>query len=514
MLYKIILKQNFLLVLTVAIICNSCTKTNNLNLPIDSSIATVTYTESEEDFPNPERGFYRYTECRASAYVPLQRTQLQQWRGLSIADGGNYQIYSTLVFRYFIMDQFKNTPLSASFLQLVKNDFDIARAAGVKLIPRFVYTTTATAGSCPEAFICTPYGDAPKNIILQHLTQLKPIFSASADVLAVIQMGLIGIWGENYYTDYFGDASSNGQQKLLDSNWVDRNIVIRALLNAVPTDRMIQVRYPQIKQRFLGGTNAAVNIAPMLETEAFLPTDKARIGYHNDCFLSSVDDYGTYEDYGNSSTPRQSANTVLRAFKKTDSKYVAVGGETCDDTYSPQNDCEPVGMAETEMANFHYSYLNSAYNNDVNNDWQTLGCMLNIRKKLGYRYVLKELTHPKEIIAGSNLNISLTVSNIGYASPFNERPVNLILKHRISGQEIIITLNTDIRKWFSGLTKIELSIPTTTSMAIGNYEMYIAMPDKYSSISFRPEYAIQLANTNVWDATTGYNKLNATITIK
>ena len=507
--------NRFLFVTVAALVWISCTKSKSTDTPPTvTGTATVSYTESTEDFANPERGFYRYTEARASAYTPLVQSQLQQWRGLNNADGGNYQVYSTLIFRYFIMDIFKSSPLSAEFLQSVKNDFDIARAAGVKLIPRFAYTTSVTSGNCPEAFICAPYGDAPKNIILQHLAQLKPVLANAADVIAVMQMGFIGTWGENYYTDYFGDASQNGQKKLLDNNWQDRNEVITALLAAVPVDRMIQVRSPQTKQRFVYGINAPVNAAPMIESEAFTGTDKARIGYHNDCFLSGVDDYGTYEDYGNSSTPRQSANTVLRTFTKADSKYVAVGGETCDDTYSPQNDCEPAGMAETEMAGLHYSFLNCAYNNAVNNDWQTGGCMLSIRKKLGYRFVLKEFSYPKEITAGSVIALTLTVNNIGYASPFNERPVKLILKNKTSGQEFQYTLSTDIRKWFSGTTKIETAVATDASLTAGSYDIYLAMPDKYSSIASKPEYAIRLANTDLWDAATGYNKLLAAITVK
>lgn len=502
-----------LLVVIAAIFWTACKKNKTSTTTVTDGNATITYAESTEDFANPERGFYKFTETKASAYTPLLQAQLQLWRGLTTVSGANYQAYSTLVYRNFIMDIFKSTPLSTTFLQAVKNDFDIARAAGVKLIPRFVYTTTVTAGGCPEQSICAPYGDAPKNMVLQHLAQLKPVLADAADVIAVVQMGLIGIWGENYYTDHFGDASPNGQGKLLDNNWLDRNAVMTALLDAVPKDRMIQVRLPQMKQRFVYGVAATVNALAITEAEAFTGSDKARIGFHNDCFLAGTDDYGTYEDMGNSSTPRQSANTVLRNFTKADSKFVAMGGETCDDTYSPQNDCEPAGMAETEMAAYHYSFLNCAYNNAVNNDWQTNGCMLNIRKKLGYRFVLKELVYPKEIKSGSSLPITLTVNNTGYASPFNERPVKLILKNSSSGQEVVYTLGTDIRKWFSGTTKIELSIPTSASLTAGVYDMYLFMPDKYASIAAKPEYAIQLANAGVWEAATGYNKLLATIKV-
>src|SRR5579871_2653373 len=66
---------------------------------------TVRYVESDTDFANPERGFYRYSETHANAYVPLDSNLLKQWRTLEQADGGgNYQIYSTLVFRYFVLD--------------------------------------------------------------------------------------------------------------------------------------------------------------------------------------------------------------------------------------------------------------------------------------------------------------------------------------------------------------------------------------------------------------------------
>ena len=509
-------RHGYLLLILFTLLGLTCSKSKTPDPvpPPEPTTTTVTYTENTDDFANPERGFYRFTETRASAYAPLVQTQLEQWRGLLTANGGNYQVYSTLIYRNFIMDLFKTSSLSPTFLDAVKNDFDIARAAGVKLIPRFVYTITPTAGSCPEAFNCAPYGDASKSIVLGHIAQLKPLLTDAADVIAVIQFGFIGTWGENYYTDYFGDASSNGQGKLLDNNWIDRNEVLTALLDAVPTDRMIQVRFPQMKQRFVYGVNAPVTSAAMTDGEAFTGTNKSRIGYHNDCLLASADDYGTYEDYGNSTTGRQSANTVLRAFKKADSKYVAVGGETCDDAYSPQNDCEPAGMAETEMAGLHYSYLNCAYNNAVNNDWQSGGCMINIRRRLGYRFVLKEMTHPKEVTAGSNMAVSITVDNNGYASPFNERPAMLILKNKSNGQEYKYTLNTDVRKWYSGSNKVDLPIATGSSISAGIYDMYLYFPDKYASIAAKPEYAIPLANANAWDAVTGYNNLLSTITIK
>lgn len=83
----------------------------------------------------------------------------------------------------------------------------------------------------------------------------------------------------------FGDASQNATQgKLLDANWRDRIEVIKAMLDAVPADRMVQLRYPQIKQRYIYGINALITSAPLTDAQAFSENDIARLGYHNDCF--------------------------------------------------------------------------------------------------------------------------------------------------------------------------------------------------------------------------------------
>lgn len=477
----------------------------------------VTYTESAEDFPNPERGFYRYSEVHASNYVTLNEAELKAYRSPQSIESANYQVASTLVFRYYVLDDVVNTAISASFLTNLKKDFDAARAAGVKLIPRFTYTTSAKAGDCPEGFICPPYGDAPKAIILNHIAQLKPLLQDNADVIACVQLGFIGVWGEQYYSDFFGDASPNANQgKLTDNNWKDRIEVIKAMLDALPADRMIQLRYPQLKQRFLYGVNAPLTSAPLTESGAFNETDMARLGYHNDCFMASSNDFGTYEDYGNSSTPRASDGTVLNTLKdyfKADSKFVVVGGETCSDDFSPTNDCEPAGKIQAEFAALHYSFINAHYNNAVNNDWQDGGCMDNIKRNLGYRFVLQSAVLPDNVVKGTSLNITLNIKNAGYASPYNKRPAKLILRNTKTTEMTTFDLATDVRKWYSGDNTVTETIQIPADFTAGEYEMLLSLPDAYASIAAKPEFSIRLANNDVWEATTGYNKLNHIIKV-
>lgn len=479
---------------------------------------TINYTPVSTDFPNPERGFYRYSETRTGNFTSLNFNELRNYRTEQSIFGSNYRVLSTLVFRYYILEGLTNAPLTTGLLNSIKSDFDIARQAGVKLIPRFVYTVTATPGTCPEGFICPPYGDAPKAIVLNHINQLKPLFTENADVIACLQMGFIGTWGENYYSDFFGDPSSNAAQgKILDNNWQDRLEVLQALLNAVPKDRMVQVRYPQMKQRLVYGINANVTVAALTDAEGFSETDKARVAFHNDCFLSGFNDIGTFEDYGNSTTPRGSSNSVvtaLRNYKMQDSKYVAVGGETCSDAFSPQNDCATAGRAEQEMAEMHYSFLNAHYNTAVNNDWQTGGCMAGIKIKLGYRFILKSAVFPKKAKSGQDMKITINLDNIGYASPYNPRPVQLLLRSKTTGAVRTIELNTDIRRWFTGSVTVEQTFKVPEDITAGEYELLLNMPDKYASISSRADYSIRLANENVWEAATGYNNLNHVLVVE
>ncbi len=478
---------------------------------LNAQSVRLSYKESDEDFTNPERGFYIPSQTKAGNFILLDATKLMAYRSQpQQLSGASYTINVSLLYRAYELDIFKQQSLSESFLNDLQKDFDAVRNAGLKMILRFAYTNETHGGDCKDEYkICPPYGDAPREIVLKHVQQLKPLFQKNADVIAVLQQGFIGIWGENYFTDYFGCATDDGQGVIADSSWLHRNQFLKALLDALPKDRMVQVRTPQIKQRFVYGPGAAVTAKPLILKDAFTKKDNARIGFHNDCFLASEDDYGTFYDYGNSVSKRDTANKRLRKYFENDSRYVAVGGETCDDAFSPQNDCAPFGHAEKEMAAMHYSYLNAAYNNQVNNDWDSLGCMKSIKQKLGYRFVLKSALLPKKIKKGSSFNIQLILENKGFASPFNPRPVQLILRNKQTGKIITLDFNTAIQQWFTGKIILKQNFLLPADAIKGKYEYLLNLPDGYKSLRSNPACSIRLANENLWEAITGYNQLNA-----
>jgi hypothetical protein len=474
----------------------------------------VTYKEGNEDIVNPERGFYIPKGTKASNFILLDEKQLATYRSeLQQLNGASYKVKVSLIYRGYELDTFKSRALSPAFLQNLQKDFDAVRKAGLKMILRFAYTNASHGGDCSDEYkICPPYGDAPLHIILHQVRQLKPLLQKNADIIAVLQQGFIGIWGENYYTDYFDCASGNAV--ISDSGWQLRNQFLKALLEAMPADRMVQVRTPQIKQRFVYGPRALVTVSPLLVNEAFTNNDKARIGFHNDCFLASEDDYGTFYNYGNSVTAKDTANKVLRAYFAADSRYTAIGGETCDDAFSPQNDCAPMGNAEMEMAVMHYSYLNAAYNNQVNNDWDSLDCIKRIKQQLGYRMVLQTALLPKTVKSNKNFSVELHLENKGYASPFNPRPVQLILRNQQTGKITQLYFKTSIQRWFTGKIVLKQNFVLPVDISPGSYQLLFNLPDGYTNLQSNPAYSIRLANTDLWEATTGFNNLNHLLTVE
>ncbi len=487
---------------TTALAAFSITVSNTI-----SPSKNVIYEESEADFPNPERGFYRASSTYPEPYSNLNADTLRSYRSLHKPYMANYDIYSTLLYRYFFLSDFTNVPISQDFLSNMERDFAALREAGLKSIVRFAYTETVNSEGC-SSWICPPYGDVQKERVLEHIGQLKPVLQANKDVIAAVQQGFIGVWGEGYYTDYFGDASQS-PYILNQENWDDRNAVLTALLDAVPKGRQVQVRYPQAKQKLIYGSDAPTSSAPLTPTEAHNDSNKARIGHHNDCFLASDTDFGTYNNYGPGTSGDDTA--TLKPYKAEDSRFVAVGGETCNsEGNTPRDDCQSAGgMADAELRSLHYSYLNSEYNNDVNNDWVNQGCMDDIKRNLGYRFVLLEGDYTQESRPGGAISVEIQLKNVGYAPTFNSRYVELILRDTEQKLAFRVKLpDADPRFWESGSTHIVQASPCLPAdMPSGNYELMLNLPDPDPSIYDRWEYAIRLANNNIWDEITGYNSL-------
>jgi len=161
----------------------------------------------------------------------------------------------------------------------------------------------------------------------------------------------------------------------------------------------------------------------------------------------------------------------------------------------------------------HYSFLNAAYNNNVNNDWDSMGCMKSIKQKLGYRLVLRNAILPKKIKRGEAFKIEIELENKGYASPFNPRPVQLVLRNILTSKVMLFDFDTEIQKWFTGKISLKQNFSLPVDVPAGKYELLINLPDGYKSLQSNPTYSIRFANDNSWEETSGFNKLNFRISV-
>lgn len=142
---------------------------------------TMTYMPSDENFPNPERGFYiqRSPLWIDEERIPLEREELDQARAQGI----------DLIRTYYVLDRHRDRMLDDSVFAALQADLDTIRAAGFKVILRFTYNFPLDE-SCVRAI------DAPLEIVLMHIDQLAPILRANVDVIAHMEAGFIGAWGE------------------------------------------------------------------------------------------------------------------------------------------------------------------------------------------------------------------------------------------------------------------------------------------------------------------------------
>ncbi len=416
-----------------------------------------TYAPTDAVITNPERGMYMQVTARGQA-EPLDADRLAALR-----DG-----HMTLILRLYYLNEFRDKPIDDARLELIADDLSTVRDAGIKCLLRFAYNER----------IGDP--DAPIDVVLGHMEQLKPILSANADVIAVVQAGFVGSWGEWHASTNDLREPENAQR------------IIAAWLDILPASRYVQVRTPLIKQ-MLVETDAT-----LAEDEAYTDSPRARIAHHNDCFLATDTDMGTYQDI-----------PAEKAYLEQETRFLPMGGETCHvSEYNAEDN------ARKELKRFHWSYLHRDYHPDVIGAWRDSGFLEEVKKHLGYRLVLEEAASLAEVDAGAILDVSLKLSNRGWAAPYNPRSVELVLRSKSDGSLHHAALDADPRWWMPGqAVEIEQGLLVRQDTPPGEYDLLLWLPDPEPALRSRPEYAVRLANEGLWDEHAGWHDLGLSVRV-
>lgn len=443
----------------------------------DDPQSVATFTATDAELPNPERGFYRWTWANLDTFTRAD------------ADDA-YKAGYRLLFSKLDLSAYRGSDLTPALLAQVETAFDHARAAGVKLVIRVVYNYPESEVDYQNA------KDAPLSRVLAHITQFKPVLQRNADVIAFMQAGFIGAWGEWH-------TSSNNLTAA-----ASRNQIRDALLAALPASRFIQLRYPPY---VMDGTPTLPNLSAVL-------AGSLRVGVHNDCFLASKTDVGTYDD--NTTTAAKQRDYVDRL-----GDLAPFGGETCNPADEagavPRSQCADI---LGEGARYNLTYLNDEYYRTAFHDkWVQGGCMAEVRRKMGYRLALVKVSHAASVARGQSLTLKLDLRNDGWARVFNPRGVQLVLKNATSGEvRRIDASGADPRTWLpSGVDQAAtLAAALPADLPAGRYQVGLALPDGDARLATDARFAIRWANADNaasgqrWDATLGAFSLGTVVEVK
>lgn len=434
--------------------------------PASAEVVSRSYPASDAEIVNPERGFWSFASEDFSKSTKGDLAYIRK-QGL------------TMVYGVIRLDAFRRKPLTDDLLNRIDRSFERARQAKLKVIVRFVYNYPADEHEYQNA------KDAPLDVVLGHIGQLKPLLARNADAIAVMQAGFIGAWGE-------GHTSSNKLTR------PENKAAIRdALLAALPADRMLQWRYPA---DVIGWT-----------PEPPPAGDLARLGLHNDCFMSSNTDVGTYS--GNAKRREQE-----RAYSAALSRATFYSGETCKvGSKTERLTCDDI---RREGPQFHVTGLNGDYSPKFIKSWKDSGCYDEVRRSLGYRLVLKQAAAENNAARGGVVEATLDVANEGWARISNPRPFQLVATHRASGRTFTVETQGDIRSVEperSGATSFSFRWTVPSDAPAGVYDLAAALPDASASLAGDPAYAVRFANGSGsdfgWDAKSGRFGLGLTVAV-
>lgn len=270
---------------------------------------------------------------------------------------------------YFLLDEYLDRPLASQDLIQLEEGLQKVASAEHRLVLRFFYdwpSPDVVASGLKSRRART----ASFSMMARHIQQLSPVLKRNSKAIFAVESGMIGFWGEQH-----GDTPEK-QNSAVISSIVD---LWRSELKG--TSIQVLARYPK-------ALGAHVGRHPEMLVE------QPRFGYWNDCLGAHDDD---------------NMRPVTAAIML---------GETCG--LAPRYDYS----CNTMIAYFkaaRLSLLHAHYFQPTISQWRENGCLFEIQKQLGYRYVIREM----KFIAEKML-LELRVDNVGWGGSHISRPLYLV----------------------------------------------------------------------------------------
>lgn len=440
--------------------------------PAGPGYTSVGFSEdTTTDFPNPERGWYVEDKYWGAAFG----TKVHP----SPVSGVMSENRPTLELYYVNLRDFLYTDtLSTAFLNAMEANYQEARLSGVKLVVRHAYNRSGS--SSPE--------DVSISRMKAHIDQLAPYWAAYQDVIACLQAGFVGPWGEMWRSDYI--TTTGLRQEL-----------IQHLMANTPSSMMVQWRDPGVWTMYEYATGATY-------ADRFTGTAVQRAGHYNDSFANGYE-MVTYWD-GNWTTEQQ------MAYVASIGPHTAMGGESSQDVGSPLGQYSDGDYIIPIMESWGWDYLNSEYAPLIIGKWNTSGHLAEISRRLGYRLALESAVLPTTLAPGQSITVSFTMKNSGFGKVYNPRPIDLVFVGQ--GGPFTVRLTSDARRDLplGGETAtMGYTVNAPAGLVPGEtYALHLRLPDPSGNLSSDNRYSIRLANSGgIWDGGSGRHDLGVTASV-
>ena len=469
---------------------------------------------------NPERGLrFEIGTGRLDSDEVKQGADAAHWPfqawlddGVSVGQG------------YCYLTQFHDAPISDEKLVAIQRDFDRLRELrlGAKFLLRFAYEFDGVTHGPTAEQIC------------RHMQQLKPVLDRNWDVIYVLQIGWVGLWGE-FHTAIHETEKDPAKTAM----------IVRGTLDLLPPDRFTMMRRMAYKRRNLDYLGCLEEVTA---ATAFSQRPAAKIGFFNDGTLANASDGCTFPDPPLFAAPGNWEFDYL----VREAPFLPVDGELFWSGQVPASDPESprpyhgldltYSAAAKAIARFrlhHYSTFSYVHGFSglekpvygVIDAWKETPITAEeldagrlpfspdyfdgaprtafeyIRDHLGYRLEAQQARFDSRVPAGGRLRIELTLINRGFAAPVNPREIYFVLSHD-RGEHLEIPTGVNAQSLqpyqpgdpaFTPLQhRIAVDAVLPASLPTGEWTLALWMPDARESLRLRADYAIRLANNLVW----------------
>jgi len=328
--------------------------------------------------------------------------------------------------------------------------------------------------------------EPPLEQILRHVEQLGYLFHEYQDVVAAVETGMFGPWGEQH-----------GSELMYD--FANMDALIEAFLKVVPGSRTISVRQPAFFAHW-----ARVEYDDLHVFVAPPDSPARRVGLFNDGMLGNWTDMGTFRQRHPNLPIRQNEIRWLNRH----ATHTLYGGEVVrfspfgqwwSDDLPPERPINTAEFIMEEMFRVRLSYLNIEWYIPVLNSWRDVTLPSGetafnfISNHMGYRYFIRDAA---SLIEHGYVNIFISIRNAGAGNMVNEKITELVIASETYNFAVVIDF--DIRSLLSQNTiYLESAFPVHL-LSEGEWGVYLRVREANYAIGYELNNSVMFANEDVW----------------